>query len=263
MIVALQPALGSWVTRPKPNPRAQFRLFCLPYAGSGASIFRTWPDKMPQGVEVCPIQLPGRENRLREAPFTQLSSLVQELARALLPYMDKPFAIFGHSMGALICFELSRHLRRAYEIRPLHLFVSGACAPHVQDLAQPAYMLPDADFLAKLRCFNGLPEDVADNVELMELLLPLLRADFTLCGTYVYSPEEPLDCSISAWGGNQDGEVLHEHLAAWRNHTQLNFSLRTFPGNHLFIQSAQSLVMQALSLELAGLLARATESYGS
>ncbi len=105
---------NNWVACAKPNPQAKLRLFCFHYAGGGASVFRGWRDSLPQSVEVCAIELPGRGMRLRESPFTQLEPLVQHLASTLLPYLDKPFAFFGHSMGGLVSFELTRLLRRGY-----------------------------------------------------------------------------------------------------------------------------------------------------
>jgi medium-chain acyl-[acyl-carrier-protein] hydrolase len=116
---------NNWVTCSRPKPQATLRLFCFHYAGGGAAIFRTWSDSLPSSVEVCAIELPGRGMRLKEPPFTQLEPLVQHLASALFPYLDKPFAFFGHSMGGLVSFELTRLLRREYGVSPVHLFVSG------------------------------------------------------------------------------------------------------------------------------------------
>src|SRR5688572_27601574 len=111
-----------WITYYKPNPQARLRLFCFPYAGGGTAVFRAWGDRMPKTVEVCPVQLPGRETRVMEAPFNRLSTLVQAAAQALLPYLEKPFAFFGHSMGALVSFELARQLRRQHNLKPVHLY---------------------------------------------------------------------------------------------------------------------------------------------
>jgi medium-chain acyl-[acyl-carrier-protein] hydrolase len=127
----------AWVLCPKPNPQARLRLFCFPYAGGGASRFRLWPDFLPPEVEVCAIQYPGREARLGESPFTQLSPLVQTLASALRLYLNLPFVFFGHSLGALACFELARQLRRQGQPEPLHLFVSGRRAPQVPNPDPP------------------------------------------------------------------------------------------------------------------------------
>lgn len=241
---------SNWVTCPQPNREARFRLFCLPYAGGGASIFRTWSDGLWPDIEVCPLQLPGRGNRLEEPPFTQLSHLIEAMVPALLPGLDRPFALFGHSMGALISFELARHLRRGYGLSPVHLVVSGRQAPQLPPLRAPLHPLPDLEFMAALGRLGGTPEAVLQNVEMMQLLLPLLRADFTLSETYVYTSEGPLDCSISAFGGIQDQLVNYGGLAAWGDQTCGIFKLRMMPGNHFFLNDARALIWSAILEDL-------------
>ncbi|WRH68385.1 MAG: thioesterase domain-containing protein [Planktothrix sp. GU0601_MAG3] len=139
----LIPTANSWVTYPKPNPQAKLRLFCFHYAGGGAVIFRSWADSLPSTVEVCPIELPGRSSRLRETPFTQMEPLIQTLAPAIFPHLNKPFAFFGHSMGGLVSFELAQLLRKEYNQSPLHLFVSGCRAPQIPDRASQIHALPE------------------------------------------------------------------------------------------------------------------------
>jgi medium-chain acyl-[acyl-carrier-protein] hydrolase len=221
-------------------------------------MFRTWPDDLPPDIEVCPVQLPGRESRLKEPPFTRLKHLVQTLVPLLCPYLSIPFAFFGHSMGALISFELARQLRRRSGLSPVHLFVSGRPAPPIPAPDPPIHELPESAFVEELRRLNGTPESVLQNPELMQLVLPILRADFALSETFVYSTEDPLDCPISAFGGLQDGEVSHNDLAAWREQTHSSFTLRIFPGNHFFLQSARALILSAVSQELTRHLRRIT-----
>jgi len=242
--------LNSWVICPKPNPQANLRLFCFPYAGGSALIFRPWSDRLPPYVEVCPIELPGRGRRLREPPLSQLNPLIQALAHALLPYLDKPFAFFGHSMGGLVSFELTRQLRRAYGLSPTHLFVSGRRAPQIPAREPPIHLLPDSLFLEELRQLNGTPDEVLANKELMQLLLPILRADFTALETYVYAPEPRLNCPLVIFGGLQDREVSCDALEAWREQTNAAFSLQMLPGDHFFLHSAQSLLLRTLSQTL-------------
>ena len=229
-------------------------LFCFPYAGGAASTFCTWADGLPREVEVCPIQLPGRENRLREPPFTQLGPLVHALAQAMRPYLGKPFVFFGHSMGAAISFELARQLRRQGDPGPLYLFVSGSHAPQVPDPNPPIHHLPEAEFMEELRRLNGTPETVLRNAELMQLLLPLLRADLALHETYVYVPDDPLDCPISAFGGLKDQQVCRDDLAAWRDQTYGAFTLHMLPGDHFFLRSARGFLLRAISQELVSIL---------
>jgi medium-chain acyl-[acyl-carrier-protein] hydrolase len=186
-----------------------------------------------------------------EPPFTQISPLVEAIALSLLPYLNQPFACFGHSMGALISFELTRLLRDRYDRSPVHLFISGRRAPQIPDLDPPIHALPDPDFIDKLRHLNGTPAAVLENDELMQLLLPTLRADFAVLETYAYVPEPPLECPITTFGGLQDAEVSYKQLEAWRDQTLATFSLQMLPGNHFFIHSAQALLLEALAQALS------------
>jgi medium-chain acyl-[acyl-carrier-protein] hydrolase len=244
------PKTNAWVIFPKPNPEARLRLFCFPYAGGGASIFRTWPSDLPAAIEVCAIQLPGRENRLREQAFTHLTPLVETLAQVLRPYLSLPFAFFGHSMGTLIGFELAREFRRQRLPSPLHLLVSGRRAPQLLDDEPPIHDLPEPEFVAELRRLSGTPEAVLQNAELMQLLIPVLRSDFAINETYTYTPEEPLGCPISAFGGTEDEETTQEDLAAWREQTRVSFRLQMFPGDHFFLNSIRTPFIQALAQDL-------------
>jgi medium-chain acyl-[acyl-carrier-protein] hydrolase len=247
-----------WFTSQRPNPRARLRLFCFPYAGGGAAIYRLWPQSLPSEVEVSVAQLPGRGTRLREQPFTGLDALVRAAAEAIAPSLDRPFALFGHSMGAMIGFELARRLREQGGPQPERLFVSGRPAPHLPDHDHFTYNLPEAELRRELLRLNGTPREVLEHPELMELMLPLLRADFSVVETYVYRPGEPLGCPITAFGGLRDAEVSPEQLEAWREQTVGEFSLRMLPGGHFFLNDtqAQPLLLGALSRDLHQLLQR-------
>ena len=245
-------AFDSWIAYRKPRPQARLRLFCFPYAGGGALIFRTWADGLPADVEVCPIQLPGRGTRLMEPLFTQLSPLIQALAQALLPLLDKPFAFFGHSLGALVSFALARQLRRQYGVQPVHLFVSAGRAPQLPHQGLPVHTLPEEDFLAELRRLNGTPSAMLEHEELMQIALPVLWADFAVYETYVYATELPLNCPISTFGGLRDRTVSQSDLEAWREQTSGSFSLQMFPGDHFFLNTTQPLLLRVLSQELHG-----------
>jgi medium-chain acyl-[acyl-carrier-protein] hydrolase len=246
--------LDSWITRRKPSPQARLRLFCFPYAGGGVSIFRAWSDGLPADVEVCPVQLPGRGTRLTEPPFTQLAPLVQALAEALFPLLDKPFAFFGHCLGALGSFELARQLRRQYGVgaQPVHLFVSADRAPQIPNRDLPIHSLPEGEFLVEMRRLKGTPREVLEDEDLMQIMLPVLRADFAVYETYVFSTEPPLNCPISTFGGLQDHKVSRGDLEAWRDQTSVSFSLRMFPGDHFFLNTTQPVLLRVLSQELRG-----------
>jgi len=227
------------------------RLFCFPYAGGNAlNIYRSWPDYLPRDFEVCAIQLPGRGNRIREPAHTRLDALVRDVEPNIKPYLDKPFAFFGHSMGAMISFELARALRRLQAPGPAQLFVSGRGAPHLPDPDPPAYHLPEAEFIAEIKSLNGTPKEVLEHPELMELMIPLLRADFSVCQTYSYVEGPPLDCPITVFGGLEDPKAGPELLEPWNLHTSAAFKLRMLPGDHFFLQSNKTQLLQYLSAEI-------------
>lgn len=237
-----------WFTVPA-NEQAKIRLFCFPYAGGTNIIFRTWGKVLGPSLAVCPAHLPGRERRLTEKPYTSAQALVEAAAEAIIPYLDLPFAFFGHSMGALLSFELARHLRRLDLPLPTHIFLSGRSAPQLTR-ERVTYNLPAKEFAEELRQLNGTPREVLEHQELMDLMIPLLRADFEVCQTYNYTQEPALDCPITAFGGLNDDHVTREMVGAWREHTTRSFRLCMMPGDHFFVHSAQDRVLGIVSQEL-------------
>ncbi len=239
-----------WMPYAKVSPWAKFRLFCFPYAGSGSRIFRSWPLFLPKTIEVCPIELPGRGLRINERSFTELQQLIGAVEVALKNYLDKPFAFFGHSMGALISFELAHRIREKYGISPSHLFLSANPAPQIFRDEPPRYLLPEQDFIEELGRLNGMPAEIFENRELLQLILPAIRADFQVCETYVYQPRPPLHCPFTVFGGTKDQDVPHEDLVAWRKLTDSNFSLHLFPGDHFYLNTFQKSVLDILTREM-------------
>jgi medium-chain acyl-[acyl-carrier-protein] hydrolase len=246
-----------WVVLPKPNPAARLRLFCFPYAGGGASIYAPWGRLLPPEVEVVAVQLPGRESRIGEPPVSDLRELVPRFAEALAPFMDRPFAFFGHSNGGLMAFELTRLLRRQGRTLPLLLVTSGRPAPQVTLEGPELHALPEPEFRDMLRRFNGTPEEVLQNEEIMQLITPMLRADFSLGETYVYTPEPPLSVPIAAYGGRMDGEVPTWAVEAWRDQAAGDYRDIMFPGGHFFINENRDQVLAELTRDLRGALMRA------
>ena len=199
--------------------------------------------------------MPGRIGRLKEAPFTRLSPLIEAASRAILSDLDKPFALFGHSMGALISFELARHLRREHGLEPIQIFVSAHRAPHLDESGQQVYDLPEPELIDFLRRISGTPKEVLEHPELMQLVIPIIRADFELIQTYEYRAEPPMDCPITAFTGIEDPDVTVEQMEAWSYHTTGAFTVRTFPGDHFYLNSAQPLLLGVLRQELQRRLA--------
>jgi medium-chain acyl-[acyl-carrier-protein] hydrolase len=229
------------------------RLFCFPYAGGNTQVFRHWQRHFAADTSFSLAQLPGRGARLGEPPFKQYKPLVNALADAIIPQLPQTFAFWGHSMGALISFELARELRRRGQTGPVALFVSGRIAPHTIDPDPSVFNLPEQEFIAELRRLNGTPKEVLENPELKELFLPALRADFELVETYVYEPYSPLACDIYAYGGLQDTGVPVASLKAWQQQTSGTFKVRMFPGDHFFIHTSAELV-HALRRDVVDLL---------
>lgn len=238
-----------WLAYVSPRPHASIRLFCFPYAGGAASAFRSWADALPHDVEVCPVQLPGRETRFREAAFNRMTPLVEALAKALRPHLDRPFAFFGHSLGALVAFELSRQLRRDCGLEPVRLFVSGCGGPQFRD-GTATHTRPADEFWREVWRLDGTPAEVLDNAELRELLLPTLRADFAVGETYRYVEGSPLNCPVFALGGLGDETVDRRDLDGWRETTTGSFQRLMLAGNHFFLKTSRPRLLQTLAHEL-------------
>ncbi|MGZ4105935.1 MAG: thioesterase II family protein [Tumebacillaceae bacterium] len=237
-----------WFLNTSPNPTAKLRLFCLPFGGGGASIYFNWSRQLPSDVEVIAIQPPGRENRIGEVPFRNTSQLVEELATEMLPLLDKPYVLFGHSMGALLAYELTCEFRRRGHKLPEHLYASSHTAPQISRQSR-SHQLPDDEFWEHVIQLNGTPKEVLANDELRELVLPTLKADFEMCETHEFVPEAPLECPITVYAGLQESKY-QEHFRAWSERTSGGFRMRMFPGDHFYLNTARDLLLGMLSHDL-------------
>jgi medium-chain acyl-[acyl-carrier-protein] hydrolase len=238
---------NSWLVVTRMKPGVRFRLFCFPYAGGGAAVFRNWQELLPEGVEVCAVQYPGRENRIHESAYTDIFKLVDRLTIVLSGEFNIPFAFFGHSMGAKIAFEIARKLYAEKNILPRSLFLSGCRAPHLPE-KRPLHQLERNDFIKELHRFaGGTPETLLKNEELLEIFLPMLRADFTADETYVYRQGEALDCPFYVFGAAHDQEALFHEVDAWSSYPKSTFRLKIFPGDHFFIKTSQRLILRTIS----------------
>lgn len=239
-----------WWIRSKRSPPGTLRLLCFPYAGGSGYVFRSWHSKLPNWVEVYSAQLPGRLSRLDEAHFHRVPELVAALGPAVLPLVDRPFALFGHSLGALLAFEVARFLRSVGKT-PLRLFVAGRQAPHLPPTEPPFYGARDEDFIAKLAELRGTSGEVLGDPALLQLFLPTLRADFELAQTYQYTNEPPLACPIIAVGGAEESDLTDDSLSSWHIHTSNSFSAHRLPGDHFFIHSSEDPLLRLLREELS------------
>lgn len=236
------------------NHDAKVRLFCFPYAGGSSAIFYRWSEYVSPAVEVCAVQLPGREGRLTMSPYTLMRPLVQAIGNAILPFLDKPYVLFGHSLGGLIAFELARYLHDLGVPRPLSLFVSAAEAPHVSGVPDRLHTLPDDELIGQLSRLQGTPQEILQHPEVMQLLLPTIRADLQVFETYIYRAGPPLPCPIAVFGGFEDERVAQSRLESWRHHTTTVFSLTMLPGGHFFIHSACHALVERVERRLEAAL---------
>ncbi|MDM8530030.1 thioesterase domain-containing protein [Anaerolineales bacterium HSG25] len=227
---------NNWFTIPKPNPMAVQRLFCFPYAGGSTPIYRKWVNQLPSEVELCLIQLPGRDRRITEPLFTDIMALAEAIAQAIMTYSDKPFGFLGHSLGATTCFEVACALRRYKAQEPTRLLVSGSRAPHMPRIVPSIYHLPETEFIAALKRLGGTPAEVWQYPELIAMFMPILRADLTMSETYQATPAvmPALDCPITVFGGTQDPRTNDENLQAWQELTSAQFTLYMVSGGHFF-----------------------------
>lgn len=242
--------MNDWIASTRPD--AGLRLFCLPYAGGGSVEFHAWRRQMPQTIDICPVLLPGRERRLREPAIGYMQPLVEALAEALDPALEQgPFALFGHSMGSWIAFELTRQLRRNGQSMPVHLFASARRAPHLPGQGQAWSKLPDPEFIRAIQDrYRSIPQQLFDDPRLLSLFLPALRADFTLVDSYQHSDEAPLDMPIDVYRGDGDDFVSQQECHAWQQHSNAGVSLETFPGDHFFLRDSRELLVAAIARRL-------------
>lgn len=245
-----------WFNCAKPDPNARLRLFCFPYAGGGAAIYRGWENYLPPGIEVYAVQPPGRGNRFREPALDRMDSLVAALAEAMQPLLDRPLVLFGHSVGAFTSFEMTHRLAETFGVHVSHLFASGARAPHLPRNRKNIHDLSEEDFINELKTLNGTQPEILENPELMRIFSATLRADFAVVETYRAVNKPPLNCPLTVFGGLEDDLAPREDLEAWKVHTTKSFDLWQLPGDHFFINTSDSLILRILSRELSRLIKR-------
>lgn len=243
---------GAWILGQDGGDPPRARVFCFPHAGGGASAFLGWARSLPSDVRVHGVQLPGRENRLDETAFEAIEPLVAALMEVLAPRLDRPYALFGYSVGGLLAFEVGRRLAEAGAPRPLHLFVAASTPPH----AVPALdRLADLDDVALFRevhgRYGGVPDTFLEDPELRDVFVRPLRADLRVLESYRGDEGEPVPWPITAFGGTRDHQLTPAQLMEWRRYTTGPFASHLVPGGHFFLRESGPVLLDHLSAALA------------
>ena len=242
---------SNWFVTPRPpRPPGQVRLFCLPYAGGSSAVFRAWSELCPPQVELVMVELPGRGARHGERLARRVEDIAVPLAEAIAARAERPFGLFGHSMGGLLAFHVARELSRQGAPLPAHLFVSAQPPAHLGHQGVKRAGLPDAALRDELVRLGGTPPEILAHAELMTLMLPVLRADFELCETAPAISGQPLACDLTALGGVADPFVDANELKDWAQHTERRFSVNLFPGGHFFLHEHRASLLSLVSRRL-------------
>ncbi len=226
---------NTWFSLLPACDKSAIRLYCLPYAGTSHAVFQHWQPLYEERLELALVKYPGRGARYLDPLPDSISVLVDELARTIAQEGDKPFALFGHSMGSLIAFELAHRLRESHALNPTAIYVSGGTAPSLRHLKAQLHHLSEADFATEILGMNGIPEEIANSPDLMAIFLPILRRDFALCERYRYRERPPLSCPITVFGGRSDPNTNERQLTGWKQETSGPFTLEWLEGDHFFL----------------------------
>jgi medium-chain acyl-[acyl-carrier-protein] hydrolase len=242
---------GALVRLRRDEARTRLRLYCLPYAGGSAGVFRSWCDQLPADVDVWGVEDPGHGSRISEPLMDRIDALAALIADAVAAEPAVPFALFGHSMGSLVAFEVCHALAARGATMPTLLVAAGHRGPQLPASGPPVHDTPDAEFVAHLRELGATPPEVLESAELTGLMLPILRNDFRACEMYGAPERPPLRTAIVVYGGLADEDADRDALLAWRHATRSWFALRLFPGGHFFVRECAGRVAATLQRDMA------------
>lgn len=240
---------SSWISPLTKQAFPMMRLFCFPYSGGSAQLFKPWADHLPSNVQLCGVQYPGRGSRFTESPLTSIEAMLDGLQPEIKPFLDLPFAFFGHSLGAAISFELTRRLQKE-GLKPRALFLSGRNAPHLPRRTEPIHHLPEAQFRKEVQELGGTSPEILEHPELMDLVAPLIRADFTISETYSYIEGPDVACPMFAFGGKTDPLVNEEGIVEWGKHAGGSFTSHLFEGDHFFLDTNREQLVKKMMASL-------------
>lgn len=236
-----------WYIEHKKNPDASIRLFCFHHSGGGASTYYPWRDYLSFHIEMISIQLPGRENRFTEPLNNNVQDIAFQLSEKFFIYKDKPFFVFGHSLGGLIAFEFIKAVNQLYSLYPRHMIVSAIKAPHLPLRRKNLSQLDNNTLKKELKIYNGIDERILNDTDLLELFLPIIRNDFSIYENYSFLDVGPLPCDLLVLSGDQDQTVNQEEILAWSKYTTGKFEHMSFSGKHFFIKDHKEKLLEIIN----------------
>lgn len=235
-----------WCITYKKNPQAILRIFCFPHSGGGASAYFPWVEKLSSLLELVSIQLPGRENRFYERLVNDLDVITTELCKEFEQYKEKSFIVFGHSLGALLCYEFVKSIHKFYNVFPKHMFVSAAKAPHLPFRMKKLSHLSDNELIEEISIYGEIDKTLKENSQILSMFLPVFRSDFSIGENYFYEETPPRSFDITAFYGENDSTVREEEINAWKKHTVGHFKSISFEGGHFFIKDKQDEILKEI-----------------
>lgn len=237
---------SKWFLVSRPKKEAEYRLFCFPYAGGSATVYNAWNDLLPDHVELVAIQPPGRANRWNEKLHTSVKEMVDDLISAIPAWLDRPYMIYGHSLGSAVAFETLHALEQRKLRLPLRFFAGARRAPHCPPRIPPIHDYPLEEFKSEVKKLNGTPDSILENPDIMEIFVPVLRTDLKAAYAYHRAPSSKINCEVSIFGGAGDDKVVQEDLIGWQEHFSTTMDMHIFDGGHFFLEDNKKMVVERI-----------------